>query len=66
MRKLSAFSFVALALLTFVIGGNAYAAVDLTGVTFDLTTVEAVVALALVGLTAMWGIRKVIKTVNRS
>lgn len=45
---------------------NAFAAVDLTGFSVDVTQVEAVVAIVIVGLGVMWGIRKLIKTVNRS
>jgi hypothetical protein len=46
--------------------GNALAAVDLTGVTLDSTTPETLCATILIGLGVMWGIRKVIKTMNRS
>jgi hypothetical protein len=45
---------------------SAFAAVDLTGFDVDVTAVEAVVAIVIVGLGVMWGIRKLIKTVNRS
>ena len=45
---------------------NAMAAVDLTGVTLDSTTPETLAATILAGLGIMWGIRKLIKTVNRS
>ena len=45
---------------------SAFAAVDLTGFSVDVTQVEAVVAIVIVGLGVMWGIRKLIKTVNRS
>jgi hypothetical protein len=45
---------------------NAFAAVDLTGVTLDSTTPETLTATILGGLGIMWGIRKLIKTVNRS
>ena len=43
-----------------------FAAVDLTAFAVDVTQVEAVVSIVIVGLGVMWGIRKLIKTVNRS
>lgn len=46
--------------------GNAFAAVDLTGVTLDTATPEALAATVIGGLAVMWGIRKVVKTINRS
>jgi len=46
--------------------GNAMSAVDLTGVTCDTTTVETLATTVLIGLGVMWGIRKVIKLINRS
>lgn len=49
-----------------VSAGNAMAAVDLTGVTMDTTTVETLAATVLVGLGVIWGIRKLIKLSNRS
>ncbi len=52
----------------FVLAGasSSFAAVDLTGFVVDITQVEAVTAIIIVGLGVMWGIRKLIKTVNRS
>jgi hypothetical protein len=44
----------------------AMAAVDLTGVTLDTTTPETLAATILGGLAVLWGIRKVIKIINRS
>lgn len=44
----------------------AFAAVDLTGVTLDTTSPEALAATVLVGLGIIWGIRKLIKLINRS
>lgn len=52
--------------LLMVCVGNAFAAVDLTGVTPDVTSVEALAATVLAGLGVIWGIRKLIKTINRS
>ena len=46
--------------------GSAMAAVDLTGVSLDTTTPETLAATVLGGLAVMWGIRKVIKLINRS
>jgi hypothetical protein len=45
---------------------GAFAAVDLTGVTFDTTSPETLAATVLAGLAVMWGIRKLIKLINRS
>lgn len=44
----------------------AHAAVDLTAVTVDTTSPEALAAVVLAGLAAIWGIRKLIKLINRS
>ena len=49
-----------------VSAGSAVAAVDLTGVTVDVTTVETLAATVLVGLGVIWGIRKLVKLINRS
>jgi len=62
MKKLSALFALCLSMLS----TSAFAAVDLTGFSVDVTQVEAVVAIVIVGLGVMWGIRKLIKTVNRS
>lgn len=45
---------------------SAFCAVDLTGVTVDTTTPETLAATILTGLGVLWGIRKLIKTINRS
>jgi hypothetical protein len=45
---------------------NAMAAVDLTGVTVDSSTPETLAATILVGLGVLWGIRKLVKMINRS
>ena len=39
---------------------------DLTGVTLNTADVGTVMSLVVVGLAALWGYRKVIKTMNRS
>jgi hypothetical protein len=49
-----------------VAGSQAFAAVDLTGVTPDISGVETLAALVLAGLMGLWGIRKLIKMSNRS
>jgi hypothetical protein len=50
----------------FVSAGSAMAAVDLTGYTVDTTTPETLAGIVLAGLGVMWGIRKLIKLINRS
>lgn len=45
---------------------NASAALDVTGVTVDSASAETVAGIVITGLAAMWGIRKVIKLINRS
>jgi uncharacterized membrane protein AbrB (regulator of aidB expression) len=46
--------------------GNASAAVDLTSVTLDTSSPETLAATVLAGLGVIWGIRKLIKLINRS
>jgi len=46
--------------------GNAFAAVDLTGIVVDTATPEDLAGIILGGLAVIWGIRKVIKIMNRS
>jgi hypothetical protein len=46
--------------------GSASAAVDLTSVTLDTTSPETLAATVLTGLGVIWGIRKLIKLINRS
>jgi hypothetical protein len=48
------------------LASNSYAAVDLTGVTLDTTSPETLAATVLTGLGVIWGIRKLIKLINRS
>lgn len=40
--------------------------VDLTTVTIDIVSLETMAGTVLVALAVMWGIRKLIKTINRS
>lgn len=49
-----------------VFAGNASAAVDLSTYEVDTTTPETLAGIVLVGLGVMWGIRKLIKLINRS
>lgn len=49
-----------------VMASSAFAAVDLTGVTLDTTTPETLAATVLGGLGIIWGIRKLVKLINRS
>jgi len=58
------FSFAIIGFLA--MAGNAMAAVDLTSVTMDTATPETLAATILAGLGVMWGIRKLVKLVNRS
>ena len=63
-KRLSLITAVAVAGL--LAATNSFAALDLTGISADLTDVNAVMGIVIVGLFAMWGFRKVIKTTNRS
>jgi hypothetical protein len=49
-----------------LMASNVYAAVDLTGFTVDVVSVETMAGIVLTGLASLWGIRKLIKTINRS
>jgi hypothetical protein len=48
------------------VASSAFAAVDLTGYTVDTTTPETLAGIVLSGLAVMWGIRKLVKLINRS
>ena len=48
------------------IASPAMAAVDLTSVTLDTSSPETLAATVLGGLGVMWGIRKLVKLINRS
>jgi hypothetical protein len=52
--------------LALIGASNAHAALDFTGITVNTADVEAVMGIVIVGLVALWGFRKVIKTINRS
>lgn len=45
---------------------NSFAAVDLVGFTVDTATPETLAATILTALGVIWGIRKLVKLVNRS
>jgi hypothetical protein len=46
--------------------GSALAAPDLTGFSVDTASVDTIAGIVLLGLAGIWGIRKLIKTINRS
>lgn len=50
----------------FLLVTSSYAALDLTGVAVDVTSVLALATVVLIALAAIWPIRKAIKTLNRS
>ena len=52
--------------VTLLTATQGFCAVDLTGVTLDTTTPDTLAATVLGGLAVIWGIRKVIKLINRS
>ena len=45
---------------------SAFAAVDLTNVDLDYTTPSTLATTVLIGLGVIWGIRKLVKLINRS
>lgn len=53
---------------SFVAGAvvNAHAALTLTGITLNTADVESIMMLVIPGLAALWGFRKIVKTMNRS
>jgi len=52
--------------LSVCVVSSSFAAVDLVGVTLDTTSPETLAATVLTGLGVIWGIRKLIKLINRS
>lgn len=46
--------------------GKASAALDFTGVTLNTADVEDIMMLVIPALAALWGFRKIVKTMNRS
>jgi len=49
-----------------LIASPAFAAVDLTNVDLDTTTPTTLATTVLIGLGVIWGIRKLVKLINRS
>lgn len=49
-----------------IFAGQAHAGVVLTGVTLDTATPELLAATVLSALGVIWGIRKLVKLINRS
>jgi len=49
-----------------IAASNAFAAVSLTGVVLDSATPATLAATVLTGLGVIWGIRKLVKLINRS
>lgn len=49
-----------------LLAGAAMAAPDLTSFTVDTASVDTMAGIVLAGLAGLWGIRKLIKTINRS
>lgn len=56
--------FVPVAVIGFI--SDARAAIDLSDFEIDLTTIETIVPIILIGGAAMWVIRKLTKTVNHT
>jgi hypothetical protein len=48
------------------LASHASAALDFTGVTLNTADVETVMGLVIPALAALWGFRKIVKTMNRS
>ena len=65
MKKIAGLYILAMT-FCLTIASNAMAAVDLTGFTVDTASVDTLAGIVLVGLASMWGIRKLVKTINRS
>lgn len=63
MKKLAAF--IVVGVLT-VLSQSAYAAIDLTGFDVDLVPLETMMGVIVVAMGVMYGIRKLIKTGNRT
>jgi len=65
MKKINLKLFVC-ALFAMLATTPLYAAVDLTGVELDTTTPTTLATTVLIGLGVIWGIRKLVKLINRS
>lgn len=66
MKSRYALAVPCLSTLCALIAVNAHAAITWTGVQLNTADVEGYMAIAVVGLAVMWGLRKVIKMMNRS
>lgn len=49
-----------------VLANSAFAAITWTGVELNTADVEGYMAIAVVGLAVLWGLRKVVKMMNRT
>lgn len=49
-----------------LLASNAHAALDFTGFSLNTTDVELIMGFVITGLAALWGYRKVVKSMNRS
>lgn len=57
---------VGAAVVPVVLADSAYAALAWEGITINTADIESYMGIAVVGLAALWGFRKVIKLMNRS
>lgn len=48
------------------LASSGWCALDFSGITMNTSDVETVMGLVIPGLAALWGFRKVVKTINRS
>lgn len=63
---LQVFGVIFMLVLFFSLTSPVMAAVDLTGFKVDTESVDTLAGIVLVGLAGLWGVRKLIKTINRS
>jgi len=66
MLKRHAIAVPCITTLAALVAVNAHAAITWTGVTLNTADVEGYMAIAVVGLAVLWGLRKVVKMMNRS
>lgn len=64
--KKTAFAVPAVATAATLLATNAMAAITWTGVNLNTADIEGYMAIAVVGLAVLWGLRKVVKMMNRS
>lgn len=67
-KRVKIFSAMVPAMVTCAIltANSAWAAITWTGVDLNTADVEGYMAIAVVGLAVLWGLRKVVKMMNRS